>query len=93
MLLKTHDGNRKTKLKRTEKGPHFEGQLRRSNPKNELPRKSRVQAEGLCPGIPQQLEAAIVRRLAGSRENTKNRGNEAKKSLKTKDDALYNVQK
>ena len=71
MLLKTQDGNCKMKLKRTEKAPYFEGQMRRSNPKSELSCKACVQAEGLCPEIPMGLKAAIVRRLAGSRENTK----------------------
>ena len=71
MLLKTQDGHCKKNLKRTENELNLEGQMRRSNPKSEISCKARVQAEGLCPEIPQGLEAAIVRRRAGSRENTK----------------------
>ncbi len=57
----------------------------RSNPKSELSCKARIQAEALCPGIPKGLEVAIVRRRAGSRENTKNNTNEASMVLKTQD--------
>jgi hypothetical protein len=71
MLLKIHDLNCKTNQKRTEKPRDFEGQMRRSDPKSELSFEAHIGAEALCPEIPKRLEAAIVRRRAGSRENTK----------------------
>ena len=78
--------------KRTKKGPNFERQMRELDPKSELSHQVRVQAKGLWP------ETGTARRQIGFRDTsqcakTQNRGNEAKKSLKTKDDVLYKVRK
>ena len=72
--------------------PNFEHQMCRMNPRSEFCREPRVDPTGLCRGMRKGSEARRLRKPGAARENTKNRGNKAKESLKTKDFTFCSVQ-
>ncbi len=77
MLLKTKHGVCKTKLKRTQNEPHLSAEMRTSRVEFEFSSTSQVLAEAS-----NRKQVGGIRRTAREYEN---RGNEAKKFLKTKD--------
>jgi hypothetical protein len=91
MLLKTKKGMSETKLKRTQNEPQLSAQMRETEPKFELFDIAHVWAGEWIVGDGEETEIARLgetRETAGEYENS---GNEAKKSLKTKDRAVPNV--